>query len=320
MHGSDGQTRIPATKLALSRTQKGLLVDNHVHTRFSGHSPEGNDAVSLRWAGLNRGLRIGLREHAPLPDGFELRQVGRPGPDFPPVSRAVGLSLRDHSLGAFFQEVLEAGLSIGFEVDVLGGRLDMTEELVKELYAQARSRGATIDALNCSHHVMGETPWDATPATLEAAISFCGGPLTFIRRYFEDLRAAVGTGFFHCVSHIEAPRKFDAGRQALPRPAFAGLEDVWFDELARTLESLAVHGVALEYNTGGLGTWGRPYLSPEGLTLAVELGLRLVVGSDAHHPDQVGRGFIDAERELKRLGVTEVWTFRAGQAVPIPLA
>lgn len=303
----------------LGWTRRGLLADNHVHTRFSGHSDEGNDTVSLRWAGLNCGLRVSLREHAPLPEGFELKQIGLPGPEFPPVSRAVGLSLRDRSLGTFFDECLKAGLSIGFEVDVLGGRLDLTEELVAELYHRARAAGATIDALNCSHHTMGEAPWDFTPQTLMAAISFCGGAAAFARRYFGEVREAVSTGLFHCVSHIEAPRKFDAGEKALPRPAFTGAEEVWWAELERTLEAMAVNGVALEYNTSGRATWGRPYLSPEALRLAVHLDLRLVVGSDAHHPDQVGRGFVDAERELRRAGAAEVWTFKAGEPVRIPL-
>ncbi|MCL6581246.1 MAG: hypothetical protein K6U08_06490 [Firmicutes bacterium] len=276
--------------------------------------------MSLRWAGLARGLRPSLREHAPLPEGFELRQIAGPGPEFPPVSRAVGLSLRDESLWTFFQECLEAGLSVGFEVDILGGRLGQTEELVAELERRARSAGVVIDALNCSHHIMGEAPWDFTPQTLTAALGFCGGPAAFARRYFGDIREAVASGLFHCVSHLEAPRKFDAGPRALPRPAFYGAEDVWQEELERTLEAMAVHGVALEYNTGGLATWGRPYLSPGTLALAVRLGLRIVVGSDAHHPDQVGQGFVDAERELRRAGVTEVWTFRAGQPVAIPLA
>jgi histidinol-phosphatase (PHP family) len=300
-------------------TSRGLLVDNHVHTRFSGHCPEEADAVSIRWAGLGRGLRVSLREHAPLPDGFELRQVGGPSPEFPSVSRAVGLSLRDRSLGTFFWETAEAGLSVGFEVDILGGRLDLTEELVSALYREARAAGVTFDALNCSHHVLGEAPWDFTPQTLMAAISFCGGPATFTRRYFTDIREAVATGMFHCVSHIEAPRKFDAGPLALPEPAFTGVEEVWWDELLRTLETMAVHGVALEYNTGGLATWGRPYLTPEALRVARRLGLCLVVGSDAHRPGQIGRGFVDAERELRGAGVSEVWTFVAGRPIPVPL-
>lgn len=74
----------------------------------------------------------------------------------------------------------------------------------------------TIDALNCSHHVMGESPWDFTPSTLLAAISLCGG-------------------------------------------------------------------------------------------------------SDAHGPEQVGRGFVDAERELRGAGITEVWTFQAGEFIRIEL-
>lgn len=308
-----------AGELDRDRLRGGLLVDSHVHTRFSGHSPEGNDAISLRWAGLNRGLRVNVREHAPLPEGFELRQIGSPSTEFPAVSRAVGLSLQGPSLGLFFEECLRAGLSIGFEVDILGGRLELTEELVAELGHRAAAAGAVIDALNCSHHTMGETPWDYTPQTLTAAVSVCGGPAAFARRYFQEIREAVSTGMFHCVSHIEAPRMFDAGARAFPRPLFAGAEEVWEVELERTLEAMAVNGVALEYNTGGLGTWGRPYVSPKTLAQAAGLGLRLVVGSDAHHPDQVGRGFVDAERELRRAGVGEVWTFRAGEPVRISL-
>ncbi len=315
-----GAAELPTSPGPPAAAGRGLLVDNHVHSRYSGHSDSAADGVSLRWAGLARGLRPSLREHAPLPEGFELRQVGRPGPEFPPVSRAVGLSLRDRSLGAFLREMGEAGLSVGFEVDILGGRTDLTEELVAELYHQARSFGVVIDALNCSHHVIGEAPWDFTPETLAAAISFCGGPAAFARRYFAEIREAVSTGMFHCVSHIEAPRKFDSGPSALPRPAFAEAAEVWLEELSRTLEALAVYGVAVEYNTGGLATWGRPYLGPEALAVAKELGLRVVVGSDAHRADHIGRGFVDAERELSRAGFNEVWTFIAGQAVAVPLA
>jgi len=327
--------RSPTSSCTWGGARPGLLVDNHVHTRFSGHSPDGSDTVSLRWAGLHRGLQLSLREHAPLPQGFDLRQVGRPGPEFPPVSQAVGLRLDDHSLEAFFQEAAAAGLSIGFEVDILGGRLDLTEELVEILYRQAAALGVTIDALNCSHHIVGQTPWDATPETLHAAVCFCGGPIAFIHRYFADIREAAATGLFHCVSHLELPRKFDpgsgtgsdvgaaaqpdAGHGTLLGPPFSAAEEAWWDELERTLEALAVHGLALEYNTGGLATWGRPYLTSRALSLAVSLGLRMVVGSDAHHPDQVGRGFVDAERELRAAGVTEVFTFRAGKPIPVPL-
>ncbi len=304
---------------SLRAASRGLQVDNHVHTRFSGHSAEGNDTVSLRWAGLSQGLRVSLREHAPLPEGFELKQIGQPSPEFPSVTRAVGLSLRGSSLGAFFDECLRARLSVGFEVDVLGGRLDLTEELVAEVCHRARAAGITIDALNCSHHIMGETPWDFTPETLMAAVSFCGGPAAFAHRYFSEIREAISTGLFHCVSHIEAPRKFDAGAKARPKPAFTGAEEVWWAEMELTLEALAVNGVALEYNTSGTATWGRPYLSPETLGLARDLGLRIVVGSDAHHPDHVGRGFVDAERALRQAGIADVWAFVGGEPVRIPL-
>ena len=289
-----------------------LRVDNHVHTQHSGHSAPGADIRSMRQAAEAGGLTLSLREHAPLPEGYAFRQTAGPSREFPPVSKAVGLALDDGSLEAFLEEVRTAGVSLGFEVDILGGRLAETERLVAELHRRTEAAGVTIDALNCSHHAMHDSPWDFTPQTLHAAAEACGGPAWFARRYFGEMRKVVATGLFQSVSHIEAPLKFEAGSPSGP------VGEVWQEEMARTLETLARHDVALEYNTGGLATWGRPYLSREPLALAVRLGLKLVVGSDAHDPDQVGRGFTEAEQVLRQAGVTEVWTFKAGRAVPIP--
>jgi histidinol-phosphatase (PHP family) len=288
-----------------------LRVDNHVHTQHSGHSAPGADVGTMRRAAEAGGLTLSLREHAPLPEGYAFRQTAGPSREFPPVSKAVGLALDDGSLEAFLEEVRQAGVSLGFEVDILGGRLAETERLVAELRRRTEAAGVTIDALNCSHHAMHDSPWDFTPQTLLAAVATCGGAARFTRQYFGEIREAVGTGLFQGVSHIEGPLKFEAGSPSGP----VGV--VWQEEMARTLETLARHDVALEYNTGGLATWGRPHLSREHLALAVRLGLKLVVGSDAHDPDQVGRGFAEAEQVLRQAGVAEVWTFKAGRAVPI---
>jgi HisJ family histidinol phosphate phosphatase len=298
---------------------ESLVIDNHVHTTWSGHADESASAAAMRRAGLQGGLRISLREHAPLPRGFALGPQDSSGPAPSEAPASTRLSLHDRSLNRFFEECLEAGLSIGFEVDVLGGRTDLTEEVVGELNRQATATGVTIDAFNCSHHIAGGSPWDSTPSTLRAAVSFWGGPEGFIRRYFGEIRDAVSTGLFHCVSHIEAPRKFDPRAGLGPASVFAGAETVWLEELDRTLEALALAGVALEYNTGGLGTWGRPYVSPPALRRAAALGLRLALGSDAHHPAHIGRGFAEAAADLREAGLQEVWTFRAGEPVRIEL-
>jgi len=304
-----------------------LRVDNHVHTQHSGHSAPGADVRSMRQAAEAGGLTLSLREHAPLPEGYAFHQTAGPSREFPPVSKAVGLALDDGSLEAFLEEVRQAGVSLGFEVDILGGRPAETGRLVAELRRRTEAAGVTIDALNCSHHAMHDAPWDFTPQTLLAAVATCGGAARFTRQYFGEIREAVATGLFQGVSHIEGPLKFEAGSGALPTPLLGadasprGLAgEVWQEEMARTLETLARHDVALEYNTGGLATWGRPYLSQEPLALAVRLGLKLVVGSDAHDPDQVGRGFTEAEQVLRQAGVAEVWTFKAGRAVAIPTA
>ena len=49
--------------------------------------------------------------------------------------------------------------------------------------------------------------------------------------------------------------------------------------------------IALEVNTSGYVLRPHPYPAPNFIQQAQQLGIPLIVGSDAHHPDQVGRFF-----------------------------
>ncbi len=62
----------------------------------------------------------------------------------------------------------------------------------------------------------------------------------------------------------------------------------------RIIERMAAENVALEINTAGYGIVDEPYPAPWILTLAIEHNLKFVLGSDSHHPDQVGRFFSKA--------------------------
>jgi len=63
-------------------------------------------------------------------------------------------------------------------------------------------------------------------------------------------------------------------------------------QLVQTLfQDMARKGTRLEINTSGMAMRGLPFPDPELTGLALSFGIRLQAGSDAHHPDQVGRFF-----------------------------
>jgi histidinol-phosphatase (PHP family) len=62
-------------------------------------------------------------------------------------------------------------------------------------------------------------------------------------------------------------------------------------QMEAILLELAARGIALEINTSGFDHRGRPYPPPWLAQQALALGLKLVAGSDAHRPQEVGRYF-----------------------------
>ena len=63
------------------------------------------------------------------------------------------------------------------------------------------------------------------------------------------------------------------------------------DLIETLLKGMRRKGVALEVNTAGFAIRGQPHPCPQITKRAIQLSIPLVVGSDAHHPDQVGRFF-----------------------------
>jgi len=94
-------------------------------------------------------------------------------------------------------------------------------------------------------------------------------------------------------------KKFDA------RPVF-GRRAAW-EELAGIL---ADKGCVVEVNTSGLfHPVGQMYPGPEILGILAQRGVAVTLGSDAHGPDEVGRGFDAAVKALKAVGISEITTF-----------
>ncbi len=93
--------------------------------------------------------------------------------------------------------------------------------------------------------------------------------------------------------------------------------------IERALDRIAATGVAMELNTSGmLKTLPEMNPSPSQLLLMRERNIPVVIGADAHVPQRVGDGYVEALHLLLNAGYSEVSFFidRQRQSVPIEVA
>ena len=123
------------------------------------------------------------------------------------------------------------------------------------------------------------------------------------QRYWKEYSAMAESQLFDILAHPDLVKKFchqpSGDLRRFYEPA---------------IEAIAVSGCAIELNTAG---WHKPcaaaYPAADFLELARAAGIPLVISSDAHAPDEVGRDFDKAITLAKAAGYTETTLFHKGQ-------
>lgn len=113
-------------------------------------------------------------------------------------------------------------------------------------------------------------------------------------RYFAEVLALVESGLFNALGHLDICKRY--GHRHYGPMDWRSFEI----PIRRILDALIASGMVLEVNTSGLRQApGEPYPA---LAVAVEYarlgGRRLLLGSDAHRPEDLGHGFTDLAGRL----------------------
>jgi histidinol-phosphatase (PHP family) len=261
--------------------------DGHTHSPFCPHG-----AADPLAAYLDRAVGLGFRryavtEHMPLPAGFRdpmgPYQCAGPIADLPPYLTAVEQA-REAYAGRL-------RVYVGLEVDYLGGVSPDWHEAVLDLLDTVWDRLEPEGTL-LSVHFLGNSLVDGTVHLAAGLIPEGLSPDAYHLRYYAMLKEALTVSWRRRgrdlrprrLSHLTLPRKFIA---ALPLA-----EPRRVDQAAReVLELVAAEGLELDLNSAGLdkAECGEIYLPEPLLGWAVELGIPLVFGSDAHRAAEVGR-------------------------------
>ncbi len=114
------------------------------------------------------------------------------------------------------------------------------------------------------------------------------GPEHLLNTYFDTLLEAVATLPGTKLCHLDGALRF------LPE---IYLTDMHMEKIDQLLLAVKKRGLTLEINTSGLVIRGEQFPNRAILQMAISHRIPLVVGSDAHNPEQVGQHF-DQIKEL----------------------
>lgn len=243
-----------------------LNTDYHVHTRLCHHaSGEMEEYVQ---AAVEKGLkRIIFLEHFEIGiTYFETTWLSRD--DF------VFYQTEGHRLREKYQQDIEVG--IGVEV---GYNQDHVEETLSFL------KTFDWDWIGLSYHFLKSEGFYANLVSRRQINLDALGKIgvdKVITIYLQTLLQAAEHIPANMLCHLDAVLRHH------PEISFSSQHHALFREL---LEKMAKKKLALEVNTSGFPIRGEPFPSLTVLKEAVDLGVPLVPGSDAHRPSDVGRHF-----------------------------
>ena len=253
-------------------------IDGHVHTRRCGHAV--GEMVEYVEQAVARGLRvITFLEHLETGINYQPKSWLEQE-DFDDYF-AEGLRLRER-----FRGVIEVRLGVETGYNPADP-------------AAVRARLARYPwdrvGLSCHFHAHGGSHLNLLSRSQESLDTFAAiGVDRVLSRYFEALIAAVREIDCDVLCHLDAALRHYPGLQ---------FNQSHRQQIVDLLDAVQERGVALEINTSGFDYRGTPFPAAWIITRALERGIPLSAGSDAHRPADVGRHFDRLPAYLAELSV-----------------
>ncbi len=243
-----------------------LSIDGHVHTLLCHHAKGEMEEYVL--AGIDRGLaKIVFLEHFETGISY-FESTWLTADDFAYYHQEAE-RLRKRYQG-------EIAIGTGVEVGFNPHCIPETIEFLKKYQ---------WDRIGLSYHFL-ETENDHVNMVsrrqnnLDIMIKM--GVNDVITAYFKGLYQAVKSIPADVLCHLDAVLRHHPGVNFI---------DEHFEIIQRIFDLMLAKDIALEVNTSGFVLRGEPYPSLDLIKKAQKKGIRLVVGSDAHRPKDVGRYF-----------------------------
>jgi len=195
-------------------------------------------------------------------------------------------------------EFPDVKIKLGLEVDYIPGR----EDKIKEIIASN-----SFDYIIGSVHFIGDWGFDHP----DYKQGFEEQDIDEIyEAYFNLVNKAVESGLFDVVGHIDLIKKW--GHRPKKRKNFYYIEPL--------LNNIKASGMVVEINNSGLRKPVKElYPGPGILEMIQALDIPVTFGSDAHHPDQLGKNLEQAISLAQKIGFKHLVTFDKRKKILVPL-
>ncbi|MCZ8513915.1 histidinol-phosphatase HisJ [Paenibacillus filicis] len=267
------------------------MIDYHTHHVRCGHAS--GELEEYVQKGIEIGLtQLGLSDHMPLlhvnPETY-LPGMAMPMDELP---RYVEEAFR---LQEKYKDRID--IRVGLEGDYIEGWESEIRRIV-EAYPW--------DYVIGSVHFLGE--WDITDYRQTDGWKDRDAYEVYVQ-YYDAVQKAARTGLYDYIGHIDVIKRFGFK----PERSTEHLE-------RQALEAVKAAGLAIELNASGLRMpVNEMFPSRRMLEAALELGIPVTIGSDAHQPERLAQYLDQAVEILRSVGFNELATFRRRKRSMMPI-
>ncbi|MBS2970025.1 histidinol-phosphatase HisJ [Metabacillus sp. KIGAM252] len=258
-----------------------MKFDGHIHTPFCPHgSPDSLKSYAERAIVLGF-KEISFTEHAPLPEGFSdpvpEKDSALPIDQLEPYLHAI------HDVKKAYSK--EIRINLGFEVDYIEGFESATSKFLND-YGEAMD-----DSILSVHFLLNNGSYYCLDYSEEGFEEICraAGSIEqtydlYYRTVEKSILSDLGTWKPKRIGHITLAHKF---QKLFPAPG----QDL--ERISSLLDLIKAGGYELDYNTAGLRKkhCQNAYPYDSAARLAIEKGIPLVFGSDAHIASDIGADY-----------------------------
>ncbi|WP_319407466.1 histidinol-phosphatase HisJ family protein [uncultured Desulfosarcina sp.] len=262
------------------------MIDYHVHTSLCNHAT-GTMEQYVRAAVVRGIATICFLDH------LTFQEAGRNNAMFP---REVPMYVNEaRRLERYYRE--QISVRVGLEIDFSPRHVDRCIEIVNTF---------DLDVVGSSVHFLeGEDVVTRHSAWARGEIS----PDEVYPKYIGVLESMLDYDYFDVICHLDLPKKYNQRPSLTAIKGFLGV-----------LEKIREKDLTVELNTSGFHyPVKEAFPSPELLGRCVQLQIPVVVGSDAHTPETVGRDFDRARDLLIEAGYRHLTGFSHRQREAVPL-
>lgn len=271
-----------------------LLQDWHTHNSLCRHATGILDDYARRAIALNLDL-IGFSDHFPYEflqgiEGIPYEEYGMPLDEIEMYISTI------ERLKSNYEEEIE--IKIGFELDFIQLQADAHKKYLNQ-YSER------LDYILGSVHILeGKTGFFAfDDSRFLKNYDLYGSIEDLYLDYYTTLQNMVNSPDFNfnIISHLDLPKKFNR------RPVISELIE---NQVLKTLELVKKEDLVIEINTSGLRKpIKEQYPSETILRKMYELDIPILLGSDAHHPDELGFEFRNIIKLVKKIGYNQLAYF-----------